>query len=164
MGQPHRPPGRLASINTSTSGVPKRGRPHALVTVRGVEGDRQRLAFHGGSARAAVVYSLEAIEALRQEGHPIDIGTTGENLTVSGIDWPSVVPGAELKIGEVRLLVTSYTSPCDQIRGSFRDGDITRMSQKRHPGWSRVCARVIDEGMVTVGDAVAVVRPAGDRP
>jgi len=34
------------------------------------------------------------IEALQNEGHPIAFGSTGENLTVSGIDWQRVVPGS----------------------------------------------------------------------
>jgi len=33
-------------------------------------------------------------------------------------------------------------------------GEIARLSQKAHPGWSRVCARVIAEGLVRMGDTV----------
>jgi MOSC domain-containing protein YiiM len=68
-----------------------------------------------------------------------------------------VAPGAELAIGEVRLRITKYASPCDQIAESFQRGDFSRISQKRHPGWSRVCARVLAEGLIRVGDPVAVV-------
>src|SRR2546422_5744398 len=34
------------------------------------------------------MYAMEAIEALRAEGHPIVPGAIGENLTVHGLDWP----------------------------------------------------------------------------
>ena len=115
----------------------------ALVTVGGIDGDRQRdPRFHGGPERAVVLFSLDVIRALQREGHPIDIGTTGENLTVSGIDWAAISPGVELEIG-----------------GSFLDDDFTRISQKLHAGWSRLCAGVVTEGIVRAGDQVELVEP-----
>ena len=52
----------------------------------GLEGDRQRdLRFHGGPLRAVSLYSLELIEALQAEGHPIAPGAMGENLTMAGV-------------------------------------------------------------------------------
>lgn len=129
----------------------------ALVTEHGLDGDQQRdLRFHGGLDRAVVLYSLDVIRALQDEGHPIAVGSTGENLTLSGVDWTSVSPGVELSIGEVRLLVTKYASPCENVGPFFLDGDFTRISQKRHPGWSRVCARVLAGGIVRIGDSVTV--------
>lgn len=73
---------------------------------------------------------------------------------MSGGDWPGIVPGTTLQIGEVRLLITRYTSPCEKIAFSFLENDYTRISQKLHPGWSRLCARVVHGGLVTLGDAV----------
>ena len=150
--------GRLESINASRGGVPKRSMFEALITERGIDGDRQRdPRFHGGPDRAIVLFSLEVIRALQSEGHPIAPGTTGENLTVSGIDWKTIAPGSELAIGEARLRVTTHTSPCKKIAPSFLGNDFTRISQKLHPGWSRVCARVLHGGLVTLGDAVEMV-------
>jgi MOSC domain-containing protein YiiM len=149
--------GRVESINTSRGGVPKTSVFEALITEHGVDDDRQRdPRFHGGPDRAVVLFSLEVIRALQQEGHPIAPGSTGENLTIAGVDWTTVVPGAELAIGGVRLLITKYASPCEKIASSFLNEDITRLSQKRHPGWSRVCARVLEGGIVRIGDAVCV--------
>ena len=48
------------------------------------------------------------------------------------------MPGAELRIGEVLLQITKYTSPCEKIAGAFLGDDFTRISQKLHAGWSRV--------------------------
>jgi MOSC domain-containing protein YiiM len=154
-------PGRVESINTSRGGVPKSSAFEAHVTENGIDGDRQRdLRFHGGADRAVVLYSLEVIQALQREGHPIAVGSTGENITLSGIDWTGVVPGVEMQIGEVRLLITKFASPCENIGPSFMDDDFTRISQKRHAGWSRVCARVLAGGTVRMGDPVDVVVPA----
>jgi MOSC domain-containing protein YiiM len=148
--------GRLAQINVNPKGgVPKHRVPSAELSLQGVSGDKQRnLRFHGGPLRAVSLFSLERIQALAAEGHPIAPGTTGENLTVSGLDWANVQPGDQLRIGEALLEVTSFTVPCQQIRGSFAESDFTRISQKLHPGWSRVYAMVLQPGTVAEGDAV----------
>ncbi len=149
---------RLESINVSDGGVPKRNVAEALVTKAGVAGDRQRdLRFHGGVDRAVTLYSAERISRLQEEGHPIAAGSTGENLTVSGLDWDQMVPEARLRVGEAELELTRYAAPCANIGGSFQGGDFSRISQKIHPGWSRLCARVVREGRVRVGDAVELL-------
>ena len=145
--------GILHSINVSNGGVPKLARPAARVSAKGVEGDRQRdLEHHGGPLAAVCLYSLELIGALQAEGHPIAPGTIGENLTLSGLDWDALVPGVKLLVGEVELELTRYTAPCTNIAGSFKDREFKRVSQKVHPGWSRLYARVLKEGRVRQGD------------
>ncbi len=148
-------PGRIESINASRGGAPKHSMFEGMITEEGLDGDQQRnLQVHGGPDRAIVLFSLEVIRALQEEGHPIATGTAGENLTVSGLDWPSLVPGTELQIGDVRLHITRYASPCETVGPSFLKRDFARISQKVHPGWSRLCARVITGGLVRIGDPV----------
>jgi MOSC domain-containing protein YiiM len=145
----------LHSINVSNGGVPKIARSSAAVCAGGVEGDRQRdLRYHGGPTRAVCLYSLELIRALHAEGHAIDVGCIGENFTLTGVPWDKMVPGAKLEVGEVELELTSYAGPCNNLRPYFSDGDFARVSQKVHPGWSRLYARVLRGGTVRVGDAV----------
>jgi MOSC domain-containing protein YiiM len=55
------------------------------------------------------------------------------------------------------LQITRYTSPCFNIKGVFAEGEFSRVSQKRHPGWSRVYARVLRPGSVRPGDPVRVL-------
>jgi MOSC domain-containing protein YiiM len=138
--------------------VPKLSVPQARITKSGVEGDRQRsLLFHGGPDRAVCLFSLEVIEALQAEGHPIKPGACGENITLGGVDWSELKPGCRLSVGEtVQLEIVSYTAPCKHNARWFLDGNFTRISQKKHPGWSRVYARVLAEGPVRVGDAVHI--------
>jgi len=158
------PPGRVASINVSNGGVPKHGIPEARVGALGLEGDHQRnRAHHGGPERAVVLFSVELIRDLQSEGHPIGAGTIGENLTLEGIDWSTMVPGARLDVGEVRLELTRYASPCQTIAGSFRGGNFSRVLEKRHPGWSRLCAKVVAEGTVRVGDPVRLTPASGSE-
>ena len=153
--------GVLASINISTGGVPKGRVAGAKVSRLGILNDAQNdTKHHGGPERAVCVYSLERIRALQAEGHPIDVGTVGENVTVEGVDWDLVVPGARLRLGQAVLLeVASFTTPCKTIRESFIDGEFVRISQKLHPGWSRVYARVLSEGEIRAGDSVEVTPP-----
>lgn len=152
--------GFLHSINVSDGGVPKLPRPWARVRADGVDGDRQQdRRYHGGPDRAVSLYSLDLIEALQGEGHPIVPGSIGENLTLHGIDWTDVRTDARIEIGEVLLEVTRAASPCHKIAASFHDGMFTRVSQKVHPGWSRFYTRVLREGLVSVGDRVALTAP-----
>jgi MOSC domain-containing protein YiiM len=152
--------GTVASINISGGGVPKRRVTGANVARLGLMGDDQEdKVHHGGPDRAVCIYALEKVHALQAEGHPIEPGSVGENLTVEGLRWDSVMPGVRIRVGDsVVLEVTSFTSPCKTIRRSFLDGRFARISQKLHPGWSRVYARVISEGDVTLGDRVEVLR------
>jgi len=154
--------GTLVSINLSPGGVPKGRVGDAKVARLGLRGDAQNdTKHHGGPERAVCVYSLERIHALQAEGHPIDVGTAGENVTVEGIDWDLVVPGTRIRLGdEVLLEVAAFTEPCKTIRESFIDGRFVRISQKLHPGWSRVCARVLSEGKIRFGDPVELTPPS----
>lgn len=148
---------RVVQINVNPQGgVPKYRVPSAQVTVNGVVGDRQRdRRFHGGPSRAVSLYSYEHVLALQAEGHPIAPGTTGENLTISGLEWAALQVGDRLRIGErLRIEITGYAAPCTNIAGSFVDGAFTRISHKVHPGWSRLYARVLSEGTVHEGDPV----------
>jgi MOSC domain-containing protein YiiM len=149
--------GMLHSINVSNGGVPKLARASARVSAKGVEGDRQRdLRYHGGPLRAVSLFSLELIRALQAEGHPIDVGTIGENFTLSGVPWETMLPGARLHIGETALELTAYAEPCGNIAGSFSDRKFKRVSHKLHPGWSRLYARVLKEGTVRQADPVCL--------
>lgn len=154
--------GHLESIQVSNGGVPKLRVVHPVrIGANGLDGDRQRdLRYHGGPDRAVCLLALEIIDALRALGHPIDRGTTGENLTVSGLDWSLVQTGARLAIGDVVIEITKPAHPCKNLVGSFSDGDFSRLSAKLHPGRTRMYARVIRPGLVQAGDPVSVQTPA----
>jgi MOSC domain-containing protein YiiM len=152
------------SINCSEGGVPKLPVPEALITREGLLGDSQRnRKHHGGPERAVCLYSSERIRALQEEGHPISTGSTGENLTILGIDWDLVAPQCVIDVGDAILEVTSFTKPCKTIRESFIDQHFVRLSQKHYPGWSRVYARVLKEWLVRVGDRVSISPEGGQR-
>ncbi len=148
----------IHQVSLSDGGVPKLAVTAARVTVSGLAGDRQRnRKYHGGADRAVCLYSLEVIDALRAEGHSIAPGCSGENLTLAGLDWRQLKPGDRLTIGAtVQLEITSYTTPCRLNGQWFKDGEYGRIAQEAYPGWSRLYARVLREGIVTQGDVVVV--------
>jgi len=159
MTETGRPPyPHVHQINVSDGGVPKMPILEARITTAGMEGDRQRhRKVHGGADRAVCLYSLDVIERLQDEGHSIEPGSVGENLTLAGMEWDNIGPGLVLTIGpHVRLEIKSYTAPCDLNARWFRDGNFSRISHKKYPGWSRVYAKVLEGGIVRPGDVVKI--------
>lgn len=153
--------GQIYQINISRGGVPKLPIEIAVVTEEGIRGDyHDDIHSHGGPMRALCLYTVEQIERLQEEGHPIFPGSVGENVTLAGIALDALTPGARLRLGDdVEVEITSHTTPCKTITESFADGDFTRISQKLHPGESRVYARVLRGGEIRPGQA-AVLTPA----
>src|SRR5687768_18536145 len=93
--------GRVLSVNVSPGGVPKLPVSEARVTQGGVEGDRQReTTVHGGPTRAVSLLAIETIERVQADGHPIEPGSTGENLTTAGIEVGRLPAGTRLLIGD----------------------------------------------------------------
>ena len=150
---------RIFQLNISPGGVPKTAVLETTVNELGLVGDDHRFPkIHGGPERAVCLFSLERIVALQEEGHPIFPGAVGENVTVSGLDWSQVIPGARLTLGDdVLLELTKYTKPCNTIPEFFIDGNYQRIAQEVNPGWSRIYARVLKGGPLKVGQRVAIL-------
>lgn len=149
--------GMVHQINTSEGGVPKLPVESALVDQRGIVGDVQAdRVNHGWPDQALCLFSLEVIERFQSEGHPIAPGSAGENVTVTGLDWAEVTPGRELAIGPVRVEITDYATPCSKNARWFVDGRYNRMHAGRHPGESRVYARILEGGRISIGDSVTL--------
>ncbi len=146
------------SINLSSGGVPKLPVSQVRVKYEGIIGDGHNdLKHHGGPNRAVCLYSFELIEALKLEGHDIFPGSTGENFTIKELEWNTLESGLKLNIGEVIIKLTNPAPPCKTISSSFSSGDFSRISEKKHPSWSRWYASVIQEGQVIIGDKVSLV-------
>lgn len=150
--------GWIQQINVSHGGVPKLPVASAVITAEGLVGDGHNdERNHGGPLKAVCLYTLEQIERLAREGHPIYPGATGENVTLRGIPLELLTPGARVEIGAETLLeITKYATPCETIASAFNTGDFTRIAHKLYPGESRVYARVIRAGQIREGDEVLV--------
>ncbi len=146
------------SINVNKNGgVPKNSIDKTFIGKYGVKGDKQNdLVNHGGKDRAVCLYSLEIIHLLQKEEHPIFAGSTGENITIKGLDWKSMNPGQKISIGNAVIKLTRPTPPCKTIKDSFKDNYFNRISEKIYPGYSRWYAMVIKEGWVSKNDKVVI--------
>ena len=148
----------IVSINVSgLGGVPKLPLKTAIVRFEGVEGDLNRFRTerkNGDPRRAVSLFSMERILQLQEEGHPIDIGTAGENFTIEGMDWPKLEVGMTIRLGSAVIRLSEPCAPCSKIGKSFVENNFSRVDHNKREGWSRWSASVIEEGSVSVGDAV----------
>ena len=149
--------GRVVQLNVSNGGVPKKPIEVAEVGDRGLVGDRQAARqHHGKPLQALCIWSADVIDALRAEGHPIEPGSAGENITVSGVDWSTIRPGSQLLVVDVLAEVSAWATPCQKNAQWFSDRRFSRINHEEHPGWSRAYAWVREPGTIRQGDAVIV--------
>ena len=126
--------GSVAQLSTSGGGVPKRAVEQVDVDFGGLIGDRQATRRHHGRPwQALSLWSAEVIDDFAGDGHPISYGSAGENITVTGVEWARVRPGAVLEVGPVRCDVVAFASPCKQNARWFRGGDFNLMDRRHGP-------------------------------
>lgn len=156
--------GRVLQINLNGGGVPKLPVESAWVGRLGLVGDSHaEPTVHGGPHQAVCLFGIEVIERLQSEGHPVEPGSVGENLTTSGIEWSTLPVGTRALVGTaLELEVASPAMPCKTQIRNFIDGRFTRMSIDLHPSDSRMYARVLTEGQVSVGDSVTILPPSAN--
>ena len=148
----------VIQINVSSGGVPKLPIGLVLVDERGILGDKHAdRRHHGAPHQALSLYALELVLALQAEGHPIDAGAAGENITTRGLDWAKLVPGRRLRLGTVVAELSEWATPCATIAHCFSEGQFKRISDKLHPGWSRAYAAVIEGGVIASGDGITIL-------
>jgi MOSC domain-containing protein YiiM/GNAT superfamily N-acetyltransferase len=157
--------GRILSVNVSSGGVPKLPIDGAWVGALGLDGDKHRdITDHGGPLRAVCLFGIEVIERLQSEGHPVEAGSVGENLTTSGVEWSTLVSGTRVRIGsDVLLELIAPALPCATQRPNFIRGEFKRISHVLFPSDARMYARVLAEGQVRAGDAIEVLPAAADN-
>lgn len=159
MPELSRTEGRVLQINVSDGGVPKSPVDVARVEERGITTDRQAdLKHHGHPEQALCLWSVEQIQVLQAEGHPIAAGLAGENITTEGINLANVPRGSRLALGDsVVIALTEFATPCTKNAQWFLDGDFDRMNDKLHPESSRIYASVLTGGELHVGDAIRLL-------
>ena len=151
--------GHIQYLHVSDGGVPKVSVVSAETGYRGLAGDRQRFRKHHGRVTQAVsLWSSEVISSLQTEGHPVQPGWAGENLTVTGLEWASLRTGVRLAVGidGPLLELTGWADPCKKIADCFLDRDFRRIDAS-HPAEIRYYAKVLRDGTITTGDSICIV-------
>ena len=127
-------------------------------------GDAQAdLTVHGGPDKAVYAYPSAHYPLWSTElERDLTYGMFGENLTIDGLDEPSVRVGDELRIGSALLAVTIPRRPCFKLASKFGRNDIIKRFARS--GRSGFYLAVIEEGEVGAGDAIVVERTSPDAP
>ena len=123
----------------------------AVVTIdQGLGGDHYR----GSSGKRQVTLiqaeHLDAVARLLGVNR-IDPLWTRRNIVVSGINLLAFA-GRQFEIGEAVLSFTDYCEPCERMEENLGSGGYNAMQ-----GHGGICARVIREGKITLGDTVRLL-------
>lgn len=110
---------------------------------------------HGGPDQAVYIYGRVDYDWWGRElGEPMAPGTFGENLTISDLESAKFNIGDILHIGEVSLQVTAPRIPCGTFAARMEDPQwVKKFRQAERPG---LYCRVLKEGMIKMGDPVAI--------
>ncbi len=111
---------------------------------------------HGGPDQAVFIYGGVDYEWWAQQlGAPLEPGTFGENLTVSGLESSQFSVGDRLQVGSTIVEITSPRTPCSTLARRMGDPMFVRKYRRaERPG---LYGRVIQEGTVRPGDEVRLV-------
>jgi ferredoxin-NADP reductase/MOSC domain-containing protein YiiM len=152
--------GRTVHTGIWKDPVPGRCRVGRLNLAGDGQGD---LAGHGGEQRAVFVYQIESHRYWQERLRRADLvpGHFGENFTVEGLPDDTVCIGDRYRIGSALFEVTQPRVTC------YRVG--IRLDEPRMPalltasGRPGFYFRVLEEGEVGAGDAIAKVGEAPER-
>ena len=122
---------------------------HAIVGL-GLEGDHRCLKTPG-SARQVTIISREYIHQIaHQLGMDfIDPSLLRRNLVISGMNL-NLLRFQRLQIGEAIFETSALCDPCSRMDENLGNGGAAAMF-----GYGGLCAKVIQGGLISVGDAVA---------
>lgn len=116
-----------------------------MVPGKGIEGD-----VNTSRRRQVTILEREIWDALMKElGADASPSGRRANFLVSGVKLAET-RGKVLKIGGVRVQIGGETTPCERM-----DEYLPGLRAAMKPNWGGgVFAQVLDEGVVTIGDAV----------
>lgn len=145
--------GRVVAASVSRlKGERKTPVPSVLLEAdHGVRGD----AHAGPGERQVSLLGSESIAKMRAKGADVGPGDFAENVTVEGIDLPSLPVGTRIAVGGALLEITRIGKECHERCAIYiRTGDCVMPREG-------VFARVVRGGRVAAGDAVEVAGPVG---
>ncbi|TXK75119.1 MOSC domain-containing protein [Paenibacillus sp. N3.4] len=122
-----------------------------------LDGDGQAdLTVHGGVDKALCVYPREHYAFWENMlGRELELGTFGENLTVTGLLEEDVCIGDTFAIGEVIVQVSQPRQPCHKIakRLDLQDAAV----QVQDMGYTGFYFRVLQEGIIPLQPTLKLI-------
>lgn len=144
----------IAVCTSPEKGTPKEDRGRALLRANwGLEGDAHAGTWH----RQVSLLRYETFQAFQAKGAAIVPGAFGENLLVSGLNFPALPVGTRLRCGPVLLEITQVGKTCHHGCAIFQ-----AMGECIMPT-NGVFARVLEGGTIAAGDPMTVVSAPGRR-
>lgn len=158
---------RVVQVNVKAAvsgerGLPKKAVQSAFVEVSGLRGDFNRYRsekLDNELDSAVLLICRETLEAIREDGFPVESGHLGENFTIEGIPPGKLREGGQLTLGDAaRVEISRACDPCRNLEvlpyvGRERLTPFMKLLRGRR-GWY---ARVLKEGLVRYGDPVSLV-------
>jgi MOSC domain-containing protein YiiM len=134
---------------------------HAGITVK--HRSRVRVDPTQPNLRQVHLIHSELLDELRAQGHQVQPGELGENITTKGIDLLGLPRGTVLHIGpNVALQLTGLRNPCDQIE-NFQTRLLSKVLVKTADGKfirkTGVMTIVLCGGSVAPGDEINIALP-----
>ena len=143
-------------------GLPKKPVHGVHVSVMGLDGDYNK--FRKNKKRndpdmAVLLYPIESINELNNEGWPVKFGDLGENFTISGFKHSHFQPNQQYQIGDCILEISFECAPCTKLSvlkyvGEQKVTEFIKTTIHRR-GWY---ARVINEGWVEKGNELRQIK------
>ncbi len=154
---------KVISINIKSRidgerGIPKLPVKQATVSIKGVGDDHNNYRYNRKKNtldRAVLLYTLDKLDELKQEGWDLNIGDLGENITLN-IPYNELIVGKQIKIGDLLIEVTEECKPCNNLSvlpcvGKERINEFI-ITMKGRRG---MYAKVLQEGTIRVEDSVS---------
>ena len=145
---------QIIAINVSSGGIPKLPRSSSRVDVTGLQDDGHNHEKHRTPFQAVCLQDIEKLEELNREGYHLDPGTTGENLTVRGLNVNALPLGTILQFSNgVVLELTKVRKPCyvlDAVSPRLKEDIIGRCG---------TYAKVLREGTFIQGETITINLP-----
>lgn len=141
---------RVVAVNVSEKkGTVKHNVGEAyLETELGLVGD----AHAGFAHRQVSLLALSSVEKMRKLGADVDYGAFAENLTIEGMELPTLPIGTRLQVGEALLEVSQIGKECHNQGCAIKKQVGTCVMPIEG-----IFARVLSPGKVMVGDLVTRV-------
>ena len=128
-----------------------------VLTKNGFPGDGVGdLKHHGGSDKAACVYSLDHYRYWAGVlGITLPDAAFGENLSVEGMAEDEVCIGDVFRVGSATAQVSQPRQPCGTLAARYGRADLVKLVVES--GRTGFYFRALEEGHVRAGDAVTLV-------